>query len=354
MKFSIVIPVYNVAQYLNECLDSVIAQTFTDWECLCVDDGSIDGSADILDSYASKDSRIKVIHKSNGGVSSARNRGIDEAKGDYILFVDGDDTCVPWMLETLDNVNQDLGWFDIATFGVQRVLRLDEKLPINGIEVKPRLLQDVDSTDVQKAYAFDQVVGSLLVWNGCFRRQLISNIRFEPFRNGEDLLFGTTCFCNAEKVVSIPAVLYRYRMSREGSAVATKNIEHLQSVCNVILRLCEVVEKSYKGLSIVDWIFARKLRSQLFGISYDVITHISGDEQLIVQDIFLVTLEQIVQKYRRFFTKTDYIFVKFAVQWHSWNMIKIGIRGPFVLRVFLQHFYIIRLLKCLIRNGRCP
>lgn len=88
---SVVIPVYNSAKYLRECLDSVIAQTFSDWEVVAVDDGSSDDSPAILDEYATKDSRIKVIHKVNGGVSAARNDGLAAASGEYVLFVDSDD-----------------------------------------------------------------------------------------------------------------------------------------------------------------------------------------------------------------------------------------------------------------------
>ena len=89
--FSIIIPVYNVAPYLRECLDSVLAQTFTDWECLCVDDGSADESGSILDEYAQRDSRFLVFPKKNGGVSAARNLALDNAKGEWICFLDGDD-----------------------------------------------------------------------------------------------------------------------------------------------------------------------------------------------------------------------------------------------------------------------
>ena len=89
--FSIIIPVYNVAPYLRECLDSVLAQTFTDWESICVDDGSTDGSGAILDEYAAKDTRFRVIHQPNAGVSVARNKALDTVRGEWFLFLDGDD-----------------------------------------------------------------------------------------------------------------------------------------------------------------------------------------------------------------------------------------------------------------------
>lgn len=91
MKLSIIVPVYNVQRYLDECVQSIVSQTFTDWECILVDDGSTDGSGAMCDEWAKKDSRIKVIHKSNGGLGSARNAGISVANGDFVAFVDSDD-----------------------------------------------------------------------------------------------------------------------------------------------------------------------------------------------------------------------------------------------------------------------
>ncbi len=88
---SVIIPVYNAAAYLRECIDSLLSQTFTDWEALCVDDGSTDESGIILDEYAAKDRRIKVFHQSNKGVSAARNFALESAKGEYVCFLDGDD-----------------------------------------------------------------------------------------------------------------------------------------------------------------------------------------------------------------------------------------------------------------------
>ena len=107
--FSIVIPVYNVAPYLRECLDSALSQTFTDWEAICVDDGSTDGSGEILDEYAAKDGRIKVFHTENRGVSEARNFGIDSASGEYVTFLDGDDVYERSWLEGFWRLIRDTG-----------------------------------------------------------------------------------------------------------------------------------------------------------------------------------------------------------------------------------------------------
>ena len=100
-KVSIIVPVYKAEKYLNRCIDSILAQTFTDFELLLIDDGSPDRSGEICDEYAKKDSRIRVIHKENGGVSSARQRGLDESVGEYTMHADPDDWVEPEMLDEL-------------------------------------------------------------------------------------------------------------------------------------------------------------------------------------------------------------------------------------------------------------
>ena len=100
IRVSIIIPVYNVGRFLSHCLDSVLLQTFVDFECICIDDGSTDGSGVLLDDYAGKDERIIVVHAVNSGVAAARNRGLDIAKGEFVVFLDADDALTPRFLES--------------------------------------------------------------------------------------------------------------------------------------------------------------------------------------------------------------------------------------------------------------
>ena len=102
-RVSIIVPVYKAEAYLHRCIDSIIVQTFTNWELLLVDDGSPDRSGVICDEYAGKDERIKVFHKENGGVSSARNLGIDKAVGEWLCFIDSDDTIQPTYLDDFES-----------------------------------------------------------------------------------------------------------------------------------------------------------------------------------------------------------------------------------------------------------
>ena len=98
---SVIVPVYNAEKYLHRCIDSVLAQTYTDFELLLIDDGSKDQSGEICDEYAQKDARVRVFHQENGGVSSARNLGLDNAKGEWVTFVDSDDWAKPYYIEHL-------------------------------------------------------------------------------------------------------------------------------------------------------------------------------------------------------------------------------------------------------------
>ena len=103
-KISIIIPIYKAEEFLPQCLESILLQTFENWECILVDDGSPDNCGFICDEYAIKDSRFRVVHKNNGGVSSARNAAIKEAKGEWLYFVDSDDTLYPRALSVLDSL----------------------------------------------------------------------------------------------------------------------------------------------------------------------------------------------------------------------------------------------------------
>ena len=131
-KFSIVIPVYNVENYLAECLDSVLAQTFKDFEVICVNDGSTDKSGEILKSYAQKDDRIKIIYKENGGLSSARNEGLKYVAGELCYFLDSDDyiesNLLEYAVKIFDNYEIDYFAFGSKVFVEGNVIQNIEKM----------------------------------------------------------------------------------------------------------------------------------------------------------------------------------------------------------------------------------
>lgn len=189
MKFSIIIPVYNVAPYLHECLDSVLAQTYACWEAICIDDGSTDGSDAILDEYAAKDSRFRVIHQANAGVSSARNIGLKKSVGDYVAFVDGDDLVnskwLEYVAEKIEGNSVDLIQFGVTQF--------DEKSALSW-----------GACDEISIYAG-------WFWQKIYRRDVIGNIDFPNYRIGEDCAFMARVASAADTVAFVKRQLYGYR-----------------------------------------------------------------------------------------------------------------------------------------------
>ena len=204
--FSIIIPVYNVAHYLRECLDSVLAQTFTDWEAICVDDGSTDGSGAILDEYAAKDKRFSVIHQQNSGVSAARNAGLDCAGGEWVFFLDADDILHKNCLsEPCRHQNEDADILLIKYREIAEDEAFDGDVPCNTAETLPLPKIDWD--------AFFHPI-----FAACFRRAKYRSLRFEGLSIGEDRLWYVSALDQAHKVVALDYVGYGYRV-RSGSAI---------------------------------------------------------------------------------------------------------------------------------------
>lgn len=203
MKLSIIVPIYNIAGYLKPCLDSIAEQTFKDFEVLMIDDGSTDGSQDIVDEFAKKDSRFIAVHKKNEGVAIARNTGIEMAKGAYIGFVDSDDILHPERYEKAVKVldeNPDIdivqsNWVDYG----------DEKIHPSvfdkeGVFVMPHLPKNFYN-----------------IWSKVIRRGLFKNVRFYNFGyQGEDTAVSIKLYSKCKKVYCIEDVLY-YRVVRQNS-----------------------------------------------------------------------------------------------------------------------------------------
>ena len=225
-KISIIVPVYNIKEYLPSCLDSIIAQSFTDFELILIDDGSSDGSGDICEYYSLLDNRIRVYHKTNEGVSKARNFGIEIAEGEWIAFIDGDDYIVPEYLEALVN--------SISGPGV-------------GMACCNMLFVNPDGTTTQCPYIETQKFSSISIRNTFFsdgktkvqfyspvnkiiRRSLIGDIRFKPFALGEDLLFIFELLGNNTDIIVIPLMGYHYIKRHDSATTAKFSIKRLDYV----------------------------------------------------------------------------------------------------------------------------
>lgn len=206
-KISVIVPVYNVEKYLCSCIDSILAQTFTDFELLLIDDGSRDKSGEICDEYANKDCRVKVFHKENGGVSSARNLGIDESKGEYLFFVDSDDIISSFYIEMFVNYIKKNDSVCVVCKYTNRLSLL--KNQIDSIKTK----EMTSSEFLDEIWISEGKLDGYL-WNKMFKRKILIdlNIRFdEKVSIWEDMLFVVEYFVNISTVVFVDAVLYYYR-----------------------------------------------------------------------------------------------------------------------------------------------
>lgn len=231
-KVSVVVPVYNAEKYLEECLDSIMVQTLKDIEVICVNDGSTDRSGQILNEYAKKDSRIKVIHKENGGVVSARNTGVDIAEGKYIGFVDSDDWVEPEMYEKLYEIAEredvDLvtsGYFMEGNYTTTHLDIVEEGL-YKG--------ERYDSLLNQVIYILDQKAPGIrgMLWCKLYKRELFEKIRQEipeslTFSEDKMCIIRYALECESAYVCKQP--FYHYRINNT-SVVHSENPNYLLAV----------------------------------------------------------------------------------------------------------------------------
>lgn len=233
MLFSIIIPVYNVEKYLPACLNSVLGQSFRDWEAICVNDGSTDGSAIVLQDFAARDQRIKVVDQPNAGTATARNTGLRMAQGDYIFFLDSDD----WLeADSLEILAGKLHGEDILCFSGKRFFEstgvfhpadvLPEKTYKRGMDYYN------ENALLRRDFAFVCVV--LRVYN---REFLMRNgLFFDDDITYEDNLWVPITLCFAQAVTVIPDVLYIYRI-REGSKMQEVSLKRKVDILKVADRL---------------------------------------------------------------------------------------------------------------------
>ena len=217
-KVSVIVPVYNVERYLEECLDSLKNQTYTNLEIILIDDGSTDGSGSICDNYASQDNRFKVVHQINQGAACAKNRGLDVFTGDYFTFLDSDDYVECDWIESMYNVMNEHDCDIVECSFVKKYINREEK--VYSLEKEQQKI--FDTSEYLKFY-IDHWHSSLL-WNKLFKRELTKDIRFKNERRCIDDEFYTYKLCsNAKKVVLIDKVLYHYRQRKSSAVFSDKN-----------------------------------------------------------------------------------------------------------------------------------
>ena len=222
MRFSIIVPVYNVEAYLADCLESLLRQDFDDWEAICVNDGSTDSSARILDGYASRDSRIRIINQPNGGLSAARNTGLDAATGDYILFLDSDD----WLENnTLSCLSNHLDNADMICFGGW----------MGSKEESPAQEAFDSGWSYYNRHAIEHhEFPFVCVVLRCYRRKFLEDntLRFRVGILHEDNHFTPRACLVAKEVKVIPYSFYHYRI-RPGSIMTTRSFRSRQDMLRI-------------------------------------------------------------------------------------------------------------------------
>ena len=240
---SVIVPVYRVEKYLPACIDSILNQTFTDFELILVDDGSPDRCPEICDETAKRDARVRVIHQANAGLSAARNAGIEAAHGAWLSFVDSDDYIAPQFYEKLYQTAQRTD-ADCVMCSVQNV---DE----SGKPIDSALMRVADEVktgrEVLRKIGRDDVTPYLTAWNKLYRRKLFNTLRYPAGRQNEDVFVFVELFCQVQRAACVAEPLYFYRKridSIMNSAVTLRNLDEMWAYVNCFEHLQQDDEES--------------------------------------------------------------------------------------------------------------
>lgn len=240
---SVIVPIYRVEKFLPQCIESVLNQTFTDFELILVDDGSPDRCPAICDEAAERDARVRVIHQANAGLSAARNAGIEAAHGAWLSFVDSDDYIAPHFCEKLYQTAQRTN-ADCVMCSVQNV---DE----SGKLIDSALMRVADEVktgrEVLRKIGRDDVTPYLTAWNKLYRRKLFNTLRYPAGRQNEDVFVFAELFCQVQRAVCVAEPLYFYRKridSIMNSAVTLRNLDEMWAYVNCFEHLQQDNEES--------------------------------------------------------------------------------------------------------------
>lgn len=264
MRVSIIVPVYNVVNYLDECIRSILDQSFTDFELILVDDGSTDGSCELCDQWGVKDKRVVVVHQGNRGVSSARNEGIKQANGTYISFVDSDDWVGKDYLLHLVSGLEDA---DLAVSGLMRVFS-DQTKKVALVESS----LNYELTEKQRNEFYLMLKEDCFYGPVCklYRREIIinKNILFpENCSYGEDLLFNFRYLEYVKRISNVPAIDYYYRILDSGSLTKRVRINRFENDYDQ----WKIIESFCKTRNLNSAEVDNYLGLKLWGIVYDSI-----------------------------------------------------------------------------------
>lgn len=236
---SIIVPVYNIENYLPRCLETIAAQTYRNIEIILVDDGSTDRSGCICDAFANKESRAKVIRQQNGGPGGARNTGMTNANGEYLMFVDGDDYLHKDAVNTLWTAINSDSKYDIAIGGFLKTSKLDEDIHSEC----ERKAVNVPRKELMRLLIASKKLPFNVVWNKLYRKDKIADLCFEDYMTSEDMDFNLKAYLNMDKAIVVDSPLYFY-VQRPGSIV------HSKASLNQHYRICsDLFHTHFKALT---------------------------------------------------------------------------------------------------------
>lgn len=279
-EISIIVPVYNMSKYLEQSLDSIKRQTYDNWECILVDDGSKDSSGNICDRYASEDERFKVIHQSNGGLSAARNTGLKHIKGKYVAFVDSDDWLDENYLKTLHGHITRYN-VDVAQCGFVKEFRSFRR--VKTLTPEPVI---IEKSELVSELLQDSKIPSF-VWNKLYKREVVTG-NFPDGKVYEDFFMLSLWSVNIKKIFLDPSPLYHYRMRKSG-ITQNNNLKHQLDFIDAIKHRAEVlspfVEKNGSTDDIKLFLYRKYLeRAKL-------ISRITQESQTMKQSLALIANE---------------------------------------------------------------
>lgn len=279
----IIIPIYNSAAYLAEAVESILNQTFSDWNLILVNDGSTDRSGEICDSYAAKDSRIHVFHTENHGVSHARNVGIQNSQSEWIMFLDSDDTVEPSILEALFKHSNGM---DIVGCGCTITDRPDRQF-VNKTTCFSGIAELTDLYCNNIGITFFNVV-----WGKIYRKSCLVQLFDENMPHGEDLMFNLVNFPKLTYFCIIPDILYNYSRRNETSLTSRLWLDTLDFEWKVYLRTARTFENAPQ----IIHTFLTRCRATIIGYFYNIVNFpvLTKQQKLIIltqkleSDIFTI------------------------------------------------------------------
>ncbi len=250
--FSIIVPIYNVELYLKECLDSILSQTFNDFELILVNDGSTDNSGNIAKEYKNKYNNIKLINKENGGLSSARNAGLKKAIGDFLLFIDSDDMLVNE--NVLYNIVPHLKNNDVILLGFEKLYSDNTTTPVVNNADESLRNKNVDEKIVGLIKSNVFVTSAC---NKCINRKYFinNNLYFKEGILSEDIEWSVRLLLTVVNIDFTNKPYYYYRQSREGSISTTVSQKHVFDITSSIEKCIDYIEKSKVSFSRKDALF---------------------------------------------------------------------------------------------------